>query len=760
MTRFFHLALASLAGAALLCAPGHAQYRTEYAAAPLVFPGGANASVYGVGVNRNPGSPYYGYVYVTDYANAEGHHRILIYKPVNAKDATSATTYEDTGAYIDMPAVDFSNFDVYVGSDDTVWIANYGQGRILTAEPYRAGGGAVTPVVQIDLAAVKAGEGSPRGLFVRGTPRAALVYVATYNGTAQHVNVYGVSGGTPDSAGVAVQNLSLDVSGASSVGPYGVTADAEGNIYVTRGAAAGSGAEAFTVFDKNGNDISASKSFKLPPYAPALLQGTPDIVWDATYAGGGYIVYTGRAGSAAPYAPASFRWDLEGHYLGGFGPSISGAGPEYQALPLNGSSSVNYADLDESGNLYPRVLNADGQTAAGKVFQSPRFVTAFGAVKSSPTVVGGFLYYGDSAGVLHSVHADTGVTEFTIGDPNAGTPALLGRPSVTIRHGAVVVLYTDAHGATFRVDYDPSAQAGTSIVFATPPLVPLATRASTTPAVVDDGSGNLAIFAALGNSRDAARVFRLNPLSGAVEDQSPSLGADITSSPSVINGSVYIGAKGGTNGAYRLSATNLGTPLNDYAPGKSAGAPPFVLSTGAGLQRAYIVSEDGFLFCVNPATGNLDTGFGSGGSVRLSEDATFTGGPFVYDNVVYVGGSDNIVYAVNATDGSPAGPGQSNVFFDASQSGTPGSIVGGLSIVRPSTGGACIVFGSTNGRVYQVRTEDPSFYQVTLTDTSAENAVTTAPTVDPSLSSIFVGNDNGRVYRLPIFPISNDVIGQ
>lgn len=761
MSRITFPAVIALAGVLMLAAPGRADYQTEYASAGLIFPGSTATSVYGMAVNRNPSSPYYGYAYITDYANSDGNHRVLIYKPVLEKDGTSAGTYEDTGAYIDMPAVSFSNFDIFVGADDTVWIANYGQSVIMTAAPYQAGGGAITPVTQIDMSALMAGEGNPRGLFVSGTPAKATVYVATYNGTLQHVNVYAVTGGTAATAGTAQQSLSLDVSPSSSVGPYGVAADADGNIYVARGATAGSGGDAFMVFDKDGVDITASKSFKLPTYAPALLQGTPDIVPDATYPGGGYIVYSGRGGSAVPFSPTSFRWDLTGTYLGGFGPAATGSGPEYQTLALSGSSSTNYGALDESGNLYLRVINA-GNSAAAKVFQSPRFVAAGGAVKSSPTVVDGLVYYGDSGGVLHGLIPETGSDMIMVG-AGANLPPILGRPSASLRPGydtAVAIVWIDAEGAVSRLDYAKNVPAGTFNVFRTSPLIAGATQVATTPAVVHDPGGDMAIYVAMGNGADTAKVFRLIGITGAIADQSPNLGTDITSSPSVADGSVYIGVKGGANGAYRLSAANLGTPLNDYAAGKSSDAPPFVLSTSDGLQHAYIVSEDGVLYCVNPATGNLDTAFGTNGSVTLSQDATFTGGPFVYDGVVYIGGSDNKVYAVNAATGAPAGPGQSNVFFDASQNGTTGSIVGGLSIAKPATGGAVIVFGSTNGRVYQVRTADPSFYQVTLTDASPSNAVTTAPTVAPSLSSIFVGNDNGRLYRIPIYPISNEIIGQ
>jgi outer membrane protein assembly factor BamB len=513
------------------------------------------------------------------------------------------------------------------------------------------------------------------------------------------------------------------------------------------------------VLDENGNDITAARDFKLPSYAPALLQGTPDIVKDPTYPGGGYIVYTGRGGSASPYQPTSFRWDLEGHYLDGFGAAAPGAGPEYTPLTISGSSSVNYADLDESGNLYARVINA-GNSAARKILKTPRFVTGTGAIRSSPTVVNGLVFFGDSGGTVHAVEALTGQERFSLSGTGA---AILGRPAVILRrdNSAAVIVFTTATGQVVRVDYDWSTEhAPLFNIFSTPPLISGAASVSTTPAIVDNGGGNLAIYVAMGNGSDTARVFRLNPLTGAVEDQSANLGTDIKSSPSVVDGSVYIGVSGGANGAYRLSAANLGIPMNDYAAGKSSDAPPFVLATSDGSQKAYLASEDGVVFAVNPATGNVDTGFGNGRAVTVDDPVTLSSGPFVCEGVVYVAGSNNKVYALSAGSGAGVGPGNGTLFFDAGADGTAGSIVGGVSITRPPTGGAAVVFGSTNGRVYQVSTTDPAVYQATLTDASAANAVATAPTVDGELSSIFVGNDNGRVFRVPIFPLPYITPGQ
>jgi outer membrane protein assembly factor BamB len=322
-------------------------------------------------------------------------------------------------------------------------------------------------------------------------------------------------------------------------------------------------------------------------------------------------------------------------------------------------------------------------------------------------------------------------------------------------NGAAVIVYTTANGRVVRLDYGGGAQPATvSNVFETPPLIAGAKGVATTPAVIDDGNGGLAIFVAIGNGVNSAKVFRLDGTTGVVEDESVNLGTDIKSSPSVAIGSIYVGATGGSHGAYRLSTANLATPLNDYAPGKSSTAPPFILQTENGAQQAYLSSDDGVVYAVNPATGNPEGGFGRGGSVTLAEDVLFSGGPFVADGVVYLGGSNNTVYALDASTGAGAGPQDSTVFFEASADGSEGAITGGFSLTRPITGGTAIVFGSTNGRVYQVRTTDPEIYQVTLTDTSGANAVTTAPTVAASMFSIFVGNDNGRVFRVPVYPLS------
>ncbi len=66
-----------------------------------MYPGADPDYPQGSAVNKNLGSPYYGYLYVADYKNTTGAPKpIHIWRPENPAEGTGAATYVDTGLEI------------------------------------------------------------------------------------------------------------------------------------------------------------------------------------------------------------------------------------------------------------------------------------------------------------------------------------------------------------------------------------------------------------------------------------------------------------------------------------------------------------------------------------------------------------------------------------------------------------------------------------------------------------------------------------
>ena len=115
-----------------LASAANADLRTVYQAGPIMYPGADPDYPQGSAVNKNLGSPYYGYLYVADYKNTTGAQKpIHIWRPVNPAEGTGAAAYVDTGLEILTSGTAlYDPFAVSVGPDDTVWIAEYGSGSI------------------------------------------------------------------------------------------------------------------------------------------------------------------------------------------------------------------------------------------------------------------------------------------------------------------------------------------------------------------------------------------------------------------------------------------------------------------------------------------------------------------------------------------------------------------------------------------------------------------------------------------------------
>ena len=109
----------------------------------------------------------------------------------------------------------------------------------------------------------------------------------------------------------------------------------------------------------------------------------------------------------------------------------------------------------------------------------------------------------------------------------------------------------------------------------------------------------------------------------------------VTSSPTVVNGTVYVAAAS----LYALNASNGSLLWRDqFSPGASSS--PAVIN---GV--VYIVEGDGYIYALNASNGTQLWRYQTGMDI-------YSTAPTVSNGVVYVGSSNNSLYALNASNGS------------------------------------------------------------------------------------------------------------
>jgi outer membrane protein assembly factor BamB len=130
----------------------------------------------------------------------------------------------------------------------------------------------------------------------------------------------------------------------------------------------------------------------------------------------------------------------------------------------------------------------------------------------------------------------------------------------------------------------------------------------------------------------------LSPLNvGGIDRQwSHATGDAVLSSPTVVNGVVYIGSEDGE--VYALNAST-GAKRWSYATGGSILSSPTVVN---GV--VYIGSFDANVYALDAATGAKLWNYATGSAISSS--------PAVVNGVVYVGSLDNSVYAIDASTGA------------------------------------------------------------------------------------------------------------
>jgi outer membrane protein assembly factor BamB len=186
----------------------------------------------------------------------------------------------------------------------------------------------------------------------------------------------------------------------------------------------------------------------------------------------------------------------------------------------------------------------------------------------------------------------------------------------------------------------------------------------------------------------------------------------VYSSPSIVNGVVYVGATDGKT--YALNASN-GTQIWNYNTGTAVYSSPCVVG---GL---VYVGSGNKLYGLNATDGTLIWSYTTGSQVFSS--------PSVVDGVVYVGSYDGKVYALNATDGALVWSYSTGDSIEASP-----AVVDGV-----------VYIGSRDGKVYALNASAGTV----IWSSTKGNAIKSSPSVVNGV--VYIGSngeDDGYVYAL------------
>lgn len=133
-------------------------------------------------------------------------------------------------------------------------------------------------------------------------------------------------------------------------------------------------------------------------------------------------------------------------------------------------------------------------------------------------------------------------------------------------------------------------------------------------------------------------IYALDAINGSKIWDFNTGGSTVGSSPSVVDGIVYVGVGRPASMIYALNAFN-GSKLWDYETGDAVWSSPAVAHG-----MVYIGSNDHNIYALDAVTGNKIWNYTTNGDIRSS--------PAVSNNMVYVCSHDGYLYAFNAFNGS------------------------------------------------------------------------------------------------------------
>jgi outer membrane protein assembly factor BamB len=298
------------------------------------------------------------------------------------------------------------------------------------------------------------------------------------------------------------------------------------------------------------------------------------------------------------------------------------------------SATLAIADGVVFAGAWDGVLSALDARNQGKRLWSFTVVST-GQIYAPPVVAGGVVYTSghipDGDNPLYALRATDGSVVWSIKPPR-----LLSYAAVVVQGG---VVYIPAIGGLVGGELVGKADVATGKEVPSKVTDGLTASSPTIAgALLYIGSSDGYVYA-LDATGDLVTVWRTRIASDAAG--TPVAGVDtssidVSSSPAVANGVVYIGSP--DHNLYALNATS-GKILWKYETGDAISFSSPAVANGI----VYIGSDDKSLHAVDAATGKGLWKYITGGKIKSS--------PTVNNGIVYVGSYDNNLYALDATTG-------------------------------------------------------------------------------------------------------------
>jgi len=340
-------------------------------------------------------------------------------------------------------------------------------------------------------------------------------------------------------------------------------------------------------------------------------------------------------------------------------------------------ATVGVGAVSATGGQVTGTTQAEGGEVVW-TFDRPR------AFHSSPTVVDGSLYVGNTGGTVYSLRVADGTEQWQ----TAAGDSVQSCPTVA---DDVAFLGSD-DGSLYAFDADTGEERW---------QYETGGRVVSSPTVVDGtvyvGSGDDNLYAI--DAGDGSEQWQF--------------GTDgrVFSSPTVVDGTVYVGS--GDDNLYAIDAGD-GSERWQYETGENVFSSPTVVDG-----TVYAGSSDSNLYAIDAGDGSEQWRYGASGSVLSS--------PTVADGTVYVGDFGGYVYAIDAGDGS-----------EQWQYETGESVFSSPTVVDGT-----VYVGSGDGGVYAL---DGGTYQPLRWQYETGDRVLSSPTVVDG--AVYVGGYDGTVYAL------------
>jgi len=315
-----------------------------------------------------------------------------------------------------------------------------------------------------------------------------------------------------------------------------------------------------------------------------------------------------------------------------------------------------------------------GPGPVGQPFRKWRFDTG-GAVRSSPAVSGGLVFFGSKAGFLYAVEVDSGRLRWRFdlgGYPVRSSPAVTNR---TVYVGGGYTLYAiNADTGEERWHYT-MRYAGESSPTVADGVVYIASKESQVYAIDAESGAEKWHFATEGLlvsspavadgkviiGSDDGSLYAIDAKNGQSKWKFAT-GGEVYSSPAVANGRVYVSSKSRSTFAVDLASGK--EVWHDPIGGESS---PAVVG-----ETVFVGADDGALYALDVATGAQKWLFPTGSAIASS--------PAVTGGVVYVA-SGLTLYAVDG------GSGQEQWHYPAgNEIGTSPTVVDGIVYVGAEDG--------------------------------------------------------------------------